>query len=194
MTTSHSDLSAGYEKALDGFIQNHASALNSAKGGVNQANAVFQFLGQLPFLKVQKTQVAINVPWILPQELDRYARTLSQYSAELDRTEKQWCAGKTAAQCTDIHANANVSALRTSIQKNLAMIETYKHFPDKLQKYLTWKQRYIAEIMCNVNAFEQMIGGWYNDNGIRFRKWAEFYVLVKTVMESWQPVIDIFKK
>lgn len=124
---------------------------------MNQASAVFQFLGQLPFLKIQKTKVPINVPWILPQELDRYARTLDQYSNELDRTAKQWCVGKTPAECADIHANANVSALRSSIQKNLAMIETYKHFPDKLQKYLTWKQRYISEIMCNVTAFEQMI-------------------------------------
>lgn len=38
------------------------------------------------------------------------------------------------------------------------------------------------------------MGGWYKDNGIRFRKWAEFYVLVKTVAQSWQPVIDVFKQ
>lgn len=38
-----------------------------------------------------------------------------------------------------------------------------------------------------------MIGGWYRDNGVRFRKWAEFYVLVKAIAQSWQPLIDIFK-
>lgn len=38
-----------------------------------------------------------------------------------------------------------------------------------------------------------MIGGWYRDNGVRFRKWAEFYVLMKAIVSTWQPLIDIFR-
>ena len=136
----------------------------------------------------------INVPWILPQELDRYARTLSQYQRELDTTLNQWCVGKTPAECADIHTNANIGALKSSIERNLQVIETYKRFPEKLQKYITWKQRYISQILCNVDIIEKTLVGWYRDNGIRFRKWAEFYVLVKAVMQSWQPVMEIFKK
>ncbi len=194
MTRSNSSLSAGYEQALDAKIQKNASLINRVSGGVNQAKAAFQFLGQLPFLKVQTTRVTINVPWILPQELDRYARTFSQYQRELDATLKQWCVGKTPAECADIHANANIGALKSSIERNLQIIETYKRFPEKLQKYITWKQRYISQILCNVDIIEKTLVGWYRDNGIRFRKWAEFYVLVKSVMQSWQPVMEIFKK
>lgn len=161
---------------------------------MNQAKAAFQFLGQLPFLKVQTTRVTINVPWILPQELDRYARTFSQYQRELDATLKQWCVGKTPAECADINSNVNIGALKSSIERNLQIIETYKRFPEKLQKYITWKQRYISQILCNVDIIEKILVGWYRDNGIRFRKWAEFYVLVKSVMQSWQPVMEIFKK
>ncbi len=29
------------------------------------------------------------------------------------------------------------------------------------------------------------------DNGIRFRKWAELFVLIKAIAESWQPLMDI---
>lgn len=107
-TRSQTGLSSGYESKLDGLIQSQASKINAISGGVNQANAAFKFLGQLPFLRVQTTRIAIHIPWILPQELDRYGRVLSQYQNELDRTMKNWCVGKTTAECADIHANAKV--------------------------------------------------------------------------------------
>ncbi len=44
-----------------------------------------------------------------------------------------------------------------------------------------------------MDSLEQILGGWYRDNGIRFRKWAEFYVLLKAIVSSWQPLLDIFK-
>ena len=47
--------------------------------------------------------------------------------------------------------------------------------------------------MCNVDAMEQILGGWYRDNGIRFKKWAEFYVLMKTIVSTWQPFLDIWR-
>ncbi len=37
-----------------------------------------------------------------------------------------------------------------------------------------------------------MTFGWIHDNGIRFQKWAELYVLIKAIAESWQPLLDIF--
>ena len=36
-----------------------------------------------------------------------------------------------------------------------------------------------------------MSTGWLKDNSIRFRKWAELYVLIKTIADSWQPILDI---
>jgi hypothetical protein len=38
-----------------------------------------------------------------------------------------------------------------------------------------------------------MTGVWVKQNGIRFKKWAELYVLIKAIAGSWQPLIDIFK-
>ena len=147
MTRSNSSLSAGYEQALDAKIQKNASLINQLSGGVNQAKAAFQFLGQLPFLKVQTTRVTINVPWILPQELDRYARTFSQYQRELDATLKQWCVGKTPAECADIHANANIGALKSSIERNLQIIETYKRFPEKLGNSVIYHRFFVMLIL-----------------------------------------------
>lgn len=76
--------------------------------------------------------------------------------------------------------------------QNLRRIEEYRRFPDKLQKYVHWKQRYLYQILCNIEALEQMTFGWLYDNGIRFQKWAELYALVKAIADSWQPLLDIF--
>jgi len=62
----------------------------------------------------------------------------------------------------------------------------------KIQKYLTWKERYIAQILCNIQTIQKITGGWLRDNGIRFRKWAELFVLIKSIAESWQPLLNIF--
>lgn len=62
----------------------------------------------------------------------------------------------------------------------------------KIQKYITWKERYIAQILCNINTIQQITGGWLRDNGVRFRKWAELFVLIKAIADGWQPLLDIF--
>lgn len=51
----------------------------------------------------------------------------------------------------------------------------------------------MAQILCNIDVLERMIGGWYRDNGIRFKKWAEFYVLIRTIVETWQPFLDLWR-
>lgn len=50
----------------------------------------------------------------------------------------------------------------------------------------------MSELLCNVDTVRQFLGGWIKDNGIRFRKWAELYVLIKAIVESWQPIPDLF--
>lgn len=39
-----------------------------------------------------------------------------------------------------------------------------------------------------------MTTGWAKDNSIRFRKWAELWVLIRTIADSWQPILDIIAK
>ncbi len=155
--------------------------------------AVSNFLGQIPFLRIEKTTIPVNVPWIAPNELDRYARALQSYKAEIEAKKAVWCNGAFDLSCLDSKTSTQMGGLTSSIEQNLARIEEYKRFPQKLQKYITWKQRYITQLICNVNMIEQVTVGWMRDNGLRFRKWAEFYVLLKTVVTTWQPMIDIFK-
>ncbi len=135
----------------------------------------------------------INIPWILPSELDRYQRILKSYPAELERAARDMCLTDPSPECLQRKASLNTGAFIASVNENLKRIEEYKRFPLKIQKYITWKERYIAQILCNIDTIQQVTGGWIRDNGVRFRKWAELYVLIKAIADSWQPLIDIFK-
>ncbi|NCP76959.1 hypothetical protein GW830_02345 [bacterium] len=83
-------------------------------------------------------------------------------------------------------------ALIGSFQENINIIEEYKKFPEKFQKYLTWKERYVGQLLCNVEAIENMMGGWISDNGQRFKTWVELYILIKAILKSWQGILDLF--
>jgi hypothetical protein len=193
-TTGNTAASSGYNSWLDSQVQKNASTINSVAGGANQIRAVYQFIGQLPFIRIEQASIPINIPWILPQELDRYARSLEQYKNEIKKAENAWCKGKTPAECADAKTSVGLGGLSSGIDQNLRRIEEWRRFPEKIQKYVTWRQRYITQILCNVDALEQMLGGWYRDNGVRFRKWAEFYVLMKAIVSTWQPFLDLWRE
>ncbi len=65
-------------------VKENASKINMVAGGAGSMKAVSNFLGQIPFLRIEKTTIPVNVPWITPSELDRYARTLQSYKAEIE--------------------------------------------------------------------------------------------------------------
>lgn len=135
----------------------------------------------------------VDVPWILPQELDRYARSLDAYAKEINQTLSSNCVG-VADPTSCLNQRANAGPLLASINQNLKRIEEYKNFPIKLQKYVTWKQRYLTQVLCYITEVQQMTTGWVKDNSVRFRKWVELYVLIKTIAESWQPILDILQQ
>lgn len=110
------------------------------------------------------------------------------------RAADNLCVTDPSAECLAKKAKIQNGAFMNSINQNLQRIEEYKRFPQKLQKYLTWKERYIAQIMCNIDTIQEITTGWLKDNGVRFRKWAELYVLIKAIAQSWQPLLDVFNK
>lgn len=154
--------------------------------------SAYTFIGKLPFLNIRQTKININVPWILPRELDQYERRLKDYQIEMENAAKRWCVSGETKECLEAKAKLNSSGFYSSIQGNLKRIEEYRKFPEKLQKYVTWKEKLLYDILCNIQAVEEMTFGWIKDNGIRFQKWAELYVLIKAIAESWQPLLDIF--
>jgi hypothetical protein len=61
--------------------------------------AAYKLVGKLPLISISEKTIPINVPWILPQELDRYARSLDAYSRELNRTLESFCIDDPSPEC-----------------------------------------------------------------------------------------------
>lgn len=86
-----------------------------------------------------------------------------------------------------------MAAFQSSIDRNIQVIQSYRDFPKKIQDYVTWRQKYTVWALCNIETIQQFTGKWVKENGVRFQKWAEFYVLMKAIVDgSWQPILDIF--
>ena len=143
-------------------------------------------------MNIRETKVNINVPWIRPSELDQYERQLNSYEQEFSRALKNWCVTGESKECLLAKAKLEKSGFMSSIQANIKRIQEYRKFPEKLQKYVNWKEKLMYDLLCNIQAVEKMTFGWIKDNGIRFQKWAELYVLIKAIAQSWQPLLDIF--
>lgn len=189
----NSQLAQKYSSTVREGIDAGTSAINAAGGGLDAIRAAYSFIGKLPFVSLRQTKVNVNVPWILPSELDQYERKLKEYRNEIDRASASWCVGvENTPDCLAKKAKINAGALQSSIEANLRRIEEYRRFPEKLQKYVTWKEKLLYDILCNIEMVEKNLFGWIKDNGVRFQKWAELYVLIKAIAESWQPLLDIF--
>lgn len=182
-----------FEQKQDALFANELKSItNNTAWWAASMRAAYKIIGKLPLISLSERTVPINIPWILPQELDRYTRALDAYSREWNDTLRDFCASDPTPECLAKKATLESSPFTTSLRQNLKTLEEYKNFPQKLQKYITWRQRYLAQILCNIETLNQISGGWLKDNGPRFRRWVELWVLIKWVAASWQPVLDIF--
>jgi hypothetical protein len=108
-TTGKTGASSAYNTWLDGAVNSNSSTINSVAGGANQWKQAWKLIGQVPFVTVEQVSIPINIPWLLPQDLDRYSRSLKQYEKEWNRAQTDWCVGKTPAECADIKTSTNTS-------------------------------------------------------------------------------------
>jgi archaellum component FlaC len=46
--------------------------------------------------------------------------------------------------------------LINSLEKNIEVVEEYKKLPEKLNNWFNVKERYLEQIMCNVEAISQI--------------------------------------
>ena len=115
-------------------------------------------IGKLPFIKINQINIPLNIPWISMTELNKYYRAYDGYIKEFDRALKNLCITDTSLACADKKLKIQSGPFINSIRQNLKRIEEYKRFPTKILKYLTWKERYVAQILCNINTIQQITG------------------------------------
>jgi len=100
--------------------------------------------------------------------------------------KKQECIDSKLAITTDINKLIN------SIEKNIAVFESYKSLPKDLNRLISIKEVWLEQILCNIDAIAEMTTGWITKNGKRFKAWVELFVLIKAILKSWQLLIDVF--
>ncbi len=198
----------GFTDKMSGFIswaKNSVGSFgdrfsNSLNGSNRKYNSIgwtavwlrsaYEFMNKLPFIRVRTANIPINIPWIdgaqLEKEIAKLSSQIDAYKKEIDSKTKSW------EWIGADNLRAGTSKFISSLEKNLRTLEDYKKFPEKLQKLLTWKQRYIEQIVCNIRTIEKMLGGWLKDNAKRFKKWVEFIIIIKSILKGWQAIIDLF--
>lgn len=177
------------------LIGDNADNINSLGRNVSGIKAAYEFMSHLPLLKLNNEMVDITVPMLSLEEMDKWIinakLTKAQWQKEYDDKSAKWARLKNPSEA-DKKVMIQAEGLIGTLQENINIMEDYKRFPEKLQKYLTWKERYASQLLCNIEAIEFMMGGWISDNGKRFRTWVELYILIKAILKSWQLIVDLF--
>lgn len=186
----------GAKDQYNSTILNNRDTINSLGKNISGIKAAYEFMSHLPLIKLQNEMVDISVPWMSLEEMNKWyvnaVLTLKQYQAEFDRAKTEWSKVQNPSELANNKIVIQTEGLIGSLQENIRIIDSYRKFPEKLQKYLTFKERYATQILCNVEAIEILMGGWLADNGKRFKTWVELYVLIKAILKSWQLIIDLF--
>ena len=151
-------------------------------------------MSHLPLMKFEN-EMDIAIPGLSFEEMDKWLidakLTQKQWQGELSDKRDKWSGLQDPSEA-DEKVIVETESLIGTLQENINIIEEYKRYPEKLQKYLTWKERYASQLLCNVESIEEMMGGWIGDNGKRFRTWVELYILIKAILKSWQLIVDMF--
>jgi len=186
-----------------------SSALDKAKQYSSWIKEAYEFLGALPLVKIEQATVDMSLPWVSLTEIDKtiFTRqsTLDSRKAELTRATNAWTLWKTCnftnpdeqKRCNDENALAekvtlDASNLVNSLEANLQVLKTYKEIPEKINKYINKKEYYLEQILCNIEWISSMLGWRIWSNWERFKSWVELFILMKSILKSWQLLIDVF--
>ncbi len=184
---------SGSRAEANRILAEKSGTLNRVGRSISGLKAAYEFLGSLPIIKLENETVMIDVPMISEEDGDKLlanvGKAAESWKREIATKKEAW---RAAGHNPDDQVFVDAEATLASLNEWVRFTENAKRFPDKLYRYMTWKQRYASQILCNVEQIERMLGGYIADNGKRFRAWVEMVVLLKAVLKSWQLMIDLF--
>lgn len=171
--------------------------VKEAKWWISSMRSAYEVISTLPLIKLDQEQVNVTIPWIWPEELDKWIKNaewkVEDYKNTIKTTKnKWWDLAKNPSKAVGLKALLDADKLVNSVEKNIKTLKEYKKFPSKFRKYLTWKEVYLAQILCNVQIINKVTGWRIKDNGKRFRTWVELIILLKAILKSWQLIVDVF--
>ena len=154
-------------------------------------------MSRIPLIKFEPTTLDITYPDIGKEDLNKiqkdYEATRTQWQKEINDKKKLYATLATQ-EGIDTSIIVEAESLISGIDANIRMIESYKKFPDQLAKYLTWKERYAKQLLCNITAIQAMLDNFISSNAQRFKAWVEFGEMLKNILKGWQLIPDLFYK
>lgn len=177
-------------------VQN-SQVVTKTKEWISWAKAAYEVISNLPLIKLDQEQVNIDIPRIWPEEIDKWIKNaekkLKEYKATYEKTKQSWGKFKDdPAAAASFKALLDADKLIKSVEKNIKILNEYKKFPTKFRKYITWKEMYLNQILCNLEIINKVTGWRIKDNWKRFKTWVQLIVLLKAILKSWQLIIDVF--
>lgn len=169
----------------------------------------YEFMWSLPLVKIEQVPVDMSLPWISLTEIDKTIltrqSTLDSRKKEFTRAQNSWTLWKTCsfadsvkqAECEKYNNESqkvilDTQALISSLEANVEVLKSYKEIPEKINKYLNKKQYYLEQILCNIDTISTVLWWRIWKNGERFKAWVELFILIKSILKSWQLLIDVF--
>jgi hypothetical protein len=195
LSTGNAWLPGSSKAEANRLLTENSDTFNRVGKNVSGLKAAYEFLSNLPLIQFESETVSVDIPMFSEEDIEKFSRdfdrTKSQWKNEVGDKKQKW--GKLDSKDgVDEKIFVEADATIASIEEWGRFLDDAKRFPDKLYKYLTWKERYANQILCNVEQVEQVMGGYIAENGKRFRTWVELYVLLKAILKSWQLMVDLF--
>lgn len=166
---------------LDVATDTRDTLVAGVQGGIWWIQAAFEYLSLLPMVDVHPEVISLDLPW-----MDRSA--LQSWIYRNEAILAQWEALPQNALWNAVDAGGLISSIRSNIET----VRTYMTLPEQLQNLFYIKEKFLYEILKNVHAIQQLMGGWLYDNGERFKTWVETFILITKLWDLWQILIDIF--
>lgn len=143
----------------------------------NDLNAQFREKWCLDIPKVQKGD---------PLYEQGYRFDVSSYDGSFVANTR--CGPITAQLDLDIALNAKEFA--ASVQRNIAIIEEYLQFPQRLYQYKYLQQLYMKEVTDTLRKVVELTGGWLVANMKIVQDWLVFAQMIKMIIEDWEILIE----
>ena len=178
---------------------------------VSGIRTAFEFLWNIPLVSIEPETINVNIPWPgTPEEISRtlqdWKYTRAQWGEEISRVSDLRRDGRDCSytiaskqeKCereNEFSKNLEIDTRKflQSFDRNIEILEDYADMPKHLNKLVSIKEVRLEQVLCNVEAISSFIGDWISKNGERFKAWIELFILIKSILKSWQLLIDVFK-
>jgi hypothetical protein len=154
--------------------------------GIKEA---YSFLSQVPYINLHHEIVNIDIPYPaadIDGVQEHWDATSQQWSDEIEKTKQEWWG------IDENNVLVDADRMVRTLHKNKAILDSYQDIPQKIHDVLAMKEVWLEQIIGGIEDFSAVMGGWIYRNGKTFKSWVEAFLLIQTILTSWQLIIDIF--